>query len=549
MSTSQQLDLARTRLSFFLQRYTPDHPEVKSLERTIADLSVRLESEASSSSTEAIREKPLTPAEAAQQKRIRDFEAELAVLDYQLAANRAEDARLKQTITGYQTKVDAVPTRESELVELTRDYSTMQAAYASLLMKREDSVIAANLERRQIGEQFRLVDVASRPERPDNQQERMMVMASGAAVGLALGLLTVGLLENRDSSFRRAEEVVKALSLPVFASIPAMASEASTPRRQTAGTPHRRRRNGTPDRCRCSAGSVAFAVVGISMYEHFYGLTELPFELTADPKYLFLTKGQREALSNLQYGLLSARSLTLLIGEAGTGKTTLIRAALESERCRGVRCIYLNNPVLRADEFMRLLALKFDLGADSGESKSLLLERLERLLRERRAAGEITALVIDEAQSLSVELLEEVRLLANIETPSAKLLPLVLAGQPELAARLEEANLRQLKQRVTLRCELEPFELSDTAAYIASRIRTAGGEPARVFSRDAVTLIHQYSSGIPRTISVICDNALITGMALGNKRVTQANSLRGVPGSSPRGHRTSHPRQRLSAQN
>ena len=102
------------------------------------------------------------------------------------------------------------------------------------------------------------------------------------------------------------------------------------------------------------------------MYEQFYGLTELPFELTANPKYLFLTKGQREALSNLQYGLLSARSLTLLIGDAGTGKTTLIRAALESERCRGVRCIYLNNPVLRADEFMRLLALKFDLGAEVG---------------------------------------------------------------------------------------------------------------------------------------------------------------------------------------
>lgn len=258
------------------------------------------------------------------------------------------------------------------------------------------------------------------------------------------------------------------------------------------------------------------------MYECFYGLSELPFELTADPKYLFLTKVQREALSNLQYGLLSARSLTLLIGEAGTGKTTLIRAALESERCRHVRCIYLNNPVFRTDDFIRLLALKFDLGAESGESKSVLLERLERLLRERHASGETTALVIDEAQSLSVELLEEIRLLANIETHSEKLLPLVLAGQPELGARLEEPNLRQLKQRVALRCELGPFDVADTAAYIASRIRTAGGEPRRVFSREAITLIHQYSGGIPRTISVICDNALINGMALGRQRVDQA---------------------------
>jgi general secretion pathway protein A len=258
------------------------------------------------------------------------------------------------------------------------------------------------------------------------------------------------------------------------------------------------------------------------MYERFYGLSELPFELTADPRFLFLTKGQREALSNLQYGLLSARSLTLLIGEAGTGKTTLIQAALASQRCRHVRCIYLNNPVLRTDDFIRLLALKFDLGPESGESKSLLLERLERVLRERYAAGVTTALVIDEAQSLSVELLEEIRLLANIETPSAKLLPLLLAGQPQLGARLEEPNLRQLKQRVTLRCELEPFDASDTAAFIASRIRTAGGEPSRIFSREAVSLIHECSGGIPRTISVICDNALISGMALGHERVTQA---------------------------
>ena len=131
--------------------------------------------------------------------------------------------------------------------------------------------------------------------------------------------------------------------------------------------------------------------------------SELPFELTANPKYLFLTPRQREALSTLQYGLFSAKSLTLLVGEAGTGKTTLIRAALESERCRHVRCVYLNNPVLDADDFVRTLALKFDLGAEAAASKSLLLERLEVVLRERRARGEITALVVDEAQSLSID--------------------------------------------------------------------------------------------------------------------------------------------------
>ena len=136
------------------------------------------------------------------------------------------------------------------------------------------------------------------------------------------------------------------------------------------------------------------------------------------------------------------------------------------------------------------------------------------MIRERQSRGEITALVVDEAQALPDELLEEIRLLANMETPDGKLLPLVLAGQPELAVRLNEPRLRQLKQRIALRCELKPLNLPDTAAYIASRIRTAGGDPANIFTREAVTLIHEYSRGLPRTISVMCDNALMSGFAL-----------------------------------
>jgi general secretion pathway protein A len=178
--------------------------------------------------------------------------------------------------------------------------------------------------------------------------------------------------------------------------------------------------------------------------------------------------------------------------------------------------------VLGTEDFIRLLALKFHLGHEVGASKPLFLERVELLLRERRAAGETTALVIDEAQTLSVELLEEVRLLANIETPSAKLLPLVLAGQPELEARLDTVSLRQLKQRVTLRCQLEPFDMCETAAYIASRIATAGGVASQMFTREAVTMIHEYAHGIPRSINVICDNALVGGMALGRRQIDRA---------------------------
>jgi general secretion pathway protein A len=255
------------------------------------------------------------------------------------------------------------------------------------------------------------------------------------------------------------------------------------------------------------------------MYERFYGLRELPFELTPNPRYLYFTPRHREALSNLQYGLFSAKPITVLIGEAGTGKTTLLRAALESEPCRNVKCVYLSNPALTRQEFVEMLARRFHLGQQAAQSKAVLLGDLELVLHERRARGEITALVVDEAQSLSAELLEEIRLLANIETPTQKLLPLVLAGQPELADRLNDAVLRQLKQRVGLRCEVTPFDLAETAAYIASRIRTAGGEAARLFTREAVMLIHEYSRGIPRTISVMCDNALLSGLALDQKPV------------------------------
>jgi type II secretory pathway predicted ATPase ExeA len=258
------------------------------------------------------------------------------------------------------------------------------------------------------------------------------------------------------------------------------------------------------------------------MYQAFYGLRDLPFELTPDPKFLFFSPRHREALSNLEYGLSSAKAITVLIGEAGTGKTTLLRAAIESDRCRGVDTVHLNNPALTRAEFVELLARRFGLSARAEESKASLLTELEVVLRERRAKGEIIALVVDEAQSLSAELLEELRLLANIETPTEKLLPLVLAGQPELRDRLNEEGLRQLKQRVTLRCEILPLTLDETASYIARRVSAAGGDSMRLFSREAVMLIHERSRGIPRVISVICDNALLTGFGLGRKPVDRA---------------------------
>lgn len=255
------------------------------------------------------------------------------------------------------------------------------------------------------------------------------------------------------------------------------------------------------------------------MYNTFYGLRESPFELTSDPRFLWLTPRHREALSNLEYGLSTAKAVTVLTGDAGTGKTTLLKTALQSDACRGVRAVYLNNPTLTRPEFVEILAQRLNLSGEASRSKAALLQELEHVLLERRSRGVTTALVVDEAQSLTKDILEEIRLLANIETPTHKLLPLVLVGQPELAERLEDTALRQLKQRVALRCEITPFSLQETAAYVGSRIKTAGGQAATLFTREAVMLIQEHSGGIPRSINVICDNALVSGMALGRRPV------------------------------
>jgi type II secretory pathway predicted ATPase ExeA len=248
------------------------------------------------------------------------------------------------------------------------------------------------------------------------------------------------------------------------------------------------------------------------MYEQFFGLKARPFDLTPDPRYLVATDVHREALSNLEYAILSRKGITLLVGEAGTGKTTVIRAAIERQPAR-VHCVHIHNPALTRPEFVKILGARFALSDTAKISKADLLLELEQLLRKRQAESETTLLVVDEAQSLPFELLDEIRLLTNIETDSEKLLSLVIAGQPEIAERFNSPSFRQLKQRIALRCELRPLNLNESVTYIAGRIRAAGGVPANVFTREAVLLIHEYSRGIPRTMNVIADNALLGGLA------------------------------------
>jgi general secretion pathway protein A len=258
------------------------------------------------------------------------------------------------------------------------------------------------------------------------------------------------------------------------------------------------------------------------MYEKFYGLAERPFDLTPNPKFMYLSRRHLEALSVVRYGITGRKGVTLLVGEAGTGKTTVVRSVLESLANEGIRCVYLNNPTLTRNEFLEFLAARFGMPRDSAGSKARFLLSFERLLMERHQNGERGALVIDEAQSLPIELMEEVRLLANLETATDKLLPVVMAGQPELADKLDAKELRQLKQRVALRTDLAPFAVEETAAYIAGRIRKAGGDPLHIFTREAILAVHQKSGGIPRTISVVCDNAMLSGFAMGEKPIGPA---------------------------
>jgi len=253
------------------------------------------------------------------------------------------------------------------------------------------------------------------------------------------------------------------------------------------------------------------------MYEQFYGLREKPFSLAPNPRFLFLSRRHREALAHLRYGLAGRPGMTMLVGEAGTGKTTLVRTAMCASDASASTVVHLSNPTLTRPEFYEYLAAGFGFAPEDGTSKTRFLKQLEDALKARTSG--VLALIVDEAQALSHELLEEIRLLTNVCTPGERALTVVLAGQPELAERLRDASLRQLRQRISLRCELQPFDVKETTAYIASRVRIAGGAADALFTRDAVAVIHERSGGIPRLVNVICDNALVTGFAADTKPV------------------------------
>ena len=249
------------------------------------------------------------------------------------------------------------------------------------------------------------------------------------------------------------------------------------------------------------------------MYKSFYKLQRNPFEITPDPSFLFPTTRHNEALASLYYGVTAHRGFVVLTGEVGTGKTLILRSLLGLLQRRDVAFALIFNPTLSPLEFMRYIALDFGLPV-AGKAKDELIHVLNGFLLQRHQRGLTTILVVDEAHHLSAEILEEIRLLTNLETSQQKLLQIVLAGQPELDQKLDSHELRQLKQRIALRCHLEALSLNETREYMHRRLRIAGATGAvEMFSGPAIEAVFTHSRGIPRLINTICQNALLTGYA------------------------------------
>lgn len=253
------------------------------------------------------------------------------------------------------------------------------------------------------------------------------------------------------------------------------------------------------------------------MYLQFYGLRDIPFSLTPDPRFLYFTASHREVMANLHYGIQHGKGLIVVTGEVGTGKTTMLRAML-TRLDRSVLTSYIFNPGLTVAEFYQHLAADFKLGQSA--SKSEVLMKFGRLLMMRHSRGLRTVLIADEAQGLSRELLEEIRLLLNFETYTEKQLQIILVGQPELRNVLNGSDLRQLKQRISLRCEIKPLKADEVSGYIRARLRVAGAARLDLFTPDAVALIYRASEGVPRMINNLCDNALLTGFAMDARPIT-----------------------------
>jgi len=244
------------------------------------------------------------------------------------------------------------------------------------------------------------------------------------------------------------------------------------------------------------------------MYKSFFQLKENPFNVNPNPRYLFLTKEIEEALTGLMYGIHTRKGFITLTGEVGTGKTTLVNRLLDWLHNQRTRTAFLFNSRINSTQLFDFILAEFEIHCDS-RSKSQQLLKLNEWLLDRYRAGETVVLVVDEAQNLSFPVLEEIRLLTNLETSTDKLLQIVLSGQPELEEKLRLPQLRQLRQRIMLRCKTSPLSKEQTHTYILERLRIAGAAGRPIFSPQAMDTVHLYSLGIPRVINLLCEHALV----------------------------------------
>lgn len=253
------------------------------------------------------------------------------------------------------------------------------------------------------------------------------------------------------------------------------------------------------------------------MYQDYYGLTESPFDITPNPRFLFYSAKHREAFNHLLYGIRERKGFVQLTGEVGAGKTTLCRAMLEKLDGHFSTALILN-PVLDANGLMKAIAMEFGLNV-TGLDRLEILESINLFLLSLVEQGKDAVLIIDEAQDLTDELLEQVRLLSNLETDNRKLLQIVLMGQPELRDRLNNPKLRQLRQRITVRYHLRPLNRHEVSHYIRHRLEVSGAKGGPYFTQPALWRVHGYSGGIPRLVNALCDKALLAGYVKQTERI------------------------------
>src|SRR5207344_204191 len=252
------------------------------------------------------------------------------------------------------------------------------------------------------------------------------------------------------------------------------------------------------------------------MYNAFFGFTQNPFNMSPDPTFLFRSMQHEEALANLIYGVQSRKGFIVLTGEVGTGKTTMLECLRDFLNAQQIAFASLFNSRLTVEQFFEMLAYDLDLRCNR-LSKTEVLLALNNMLLERAGAGRTTVLIIDEAHNLEWDVLEEIRLLGNLENRRGKLLQIILAGQQELDRKMEAPEYRQLKQRIALRCVLKPLDMQESIDYINSRLSVAGMKEQEVFPPEILAEIHYRAQGIPRLINAICDNLLLTAFAMESK--------------------------------